>query len=381
MPIQYPTRFAPNVLSVVATVGMLACAPKVTDISQVPTLAAQAPEPVYFRHGTADIAAKADEEQISRVITALQADKRQTLFLAGYADPTGSEGANLTLSQARAAVVAERITKEGGIDEKRVIVRGMGELDRSGRTDADLRRVDFLFVKQGLIPTKDNDKVVEVLIEAGLIDPSARLARPPVGTPASAAAGTPTDANGTGERIVLTGLSDVDAVFAQVQGLLDLVQGAKADIAAGEDALRSALHITADGDLSEALQKLKADARGNIRIERVDGHPKLTAAGGASPEVTRAVTAINQFVGALARATRRLAQVPKQAQAIVAQAKTLPGAMPNMLKEAGLSAKELPKMIRPVKTNVRLTATVPKECAEVGKQAASTFKLVASTFT
>ena len=72
--------------------------------------------------------------------------------------------------------------------------------------------------------------------------------------------------------------------------------------------------------------------------------------------------------------------MPKQAQAIIGQAKTIPSTLPATLKSAGMGAKELRGMLKAVKKNLRLTASVPKECAAVGKQAASTFKTVGSSF-
>jgi hypothetical protein len=183
-----------------------------------------------------------------------------------------------------------------------------------------------------------------------------------------------------GENIVPTGLSDIDAVFSQVQGLLNLVRGARADIAKADLALRQALGVDAGGDLGEALQALKAEAKGAIKVETKGGKPRVVTKSGASPKVTQAVSSINALVNALAGATQKLAQVPKQAQAIIAQAKTIPGTLPNTLKEAGMSPRELPGMMKKVKTNIKLTASIPKECAQVGKDAASTFKMIASSF-
>jgi len=370
-------------LLLVGCIASTACAPKVTPVAELSgELQGQSPEPVYFKYGKADLAKKADEEQIARVAAALKADDRQYVFLAGYADPTGDPGANLALSQARAEVVRELLVAAAGVSEDRVIARGLGHLDKSGSGNATLRRVDFIFVQRGMAKPKGSDRIVASLVEAGLIDPTAQAVAPKASAGKDGGGGQ--GGNGAapveGENIVKTGLSDVDAVFAQVQGLLDLVRGARTDIATAELSLRSALGVTEGADLGDALKELKTEAKGSIQLKMNGARPSLSTRSGASPKVTKAVAGINGLVAALARATQKLAQVPKQAQAVIAQAKTVPSTLPNSLKEAGMAPKELPGMLRAVKKNIKLTASVPKECAQVGKDAASTFKMVASTF-
>ena len=357
-----------------------ACARKVTPPDD---LAGGVPEPVFFKYGKAELATKADREQVKRVSELLQSDDKQYVFLAGYADPTGTPGANLSLSQARAEVVREAVLEAGGIDDKRVIAKGMGELDRNNRGNTSLRRVDFIFVQRGMMPPKDSQRIVATLVDAGVIDLGAQAATEPKAKAKAKGgdAGDPVAAATAGEDIVPTGLRDIDAVFSQVPSLLDLVRGARADIARADVALRASLGAGAGGDLGEALSDLKADAKGAIKVTTKGGRPTVTTKPGASPEVVKAVGGINKLVAALAGATQKLAQVPKQAQAIIAQAKTIPGTLPNTLKEAGMSPRELPGMLKKVKTNIKLTASIPKECAQVGKDSATTFKTVIGSLT
>ena len=354
---------------------MAACAPKVTPPESFAD--GPPPEPVLFKYGKAELAGSADADRVAAAAALLKADDKQYLFLAGYADPTGTPGANLALSQARAEVVREQILQASGVDGKRVIARGLGEIDRNNRGNHSLRRVDFIYVQRGMVPPRDSQRIVGALVDAGVIDPGAQAASP---AESGGGADDPVAAAESGGDIVPTGLRDVDAVFSQVQGLLDLVRGARADIARAEVGLKTSLGATADGDLGEALATLKADAKGSIKVETKGGRPRVATKPGASPEVVRAVGGINKLIQALAAATQKLAQVPKQAQAIIAQAKTIPSTLPNTLKEAGMGARELPAMLKKVKTNIKLTASIPKECAQVGKDAASTFKMVASTF-
>ncbi len=356
----------------------LGCSPKLTPPAAITTAEAPAPpEPVFFAYGNAELAGPADKEQIAHAARILAKDPKQYLFLAGYADPSGTVGANLVLSKARADVVREQVLQASGVKADRVIARGLGELDRSGRVNTSLRRVDFIFVERGLLPPKDSDRIVGMLVEQGVIDPGAQASTTPA--PAARTPGAPPSA-GEADDIVTTGLADIDAVFAQVQTLLDLVRGAKSDIAKAESGLQSALGVAPGTSLEDSLAKLKTDAKGSIKVEMSGGKPRLGLKPGASPEVTKAVGGVNELIASLGRATKRLAEVPKQAQAIIGQAKTIPSTLPATLKSAGMGAKELPGMLKAVKKNLRLTASVPKECAAVGKQAASTFKTVGSSF-
>mgnify|MGYP003881450605 CR=1 FL=1 len=371
-PVSWIRRWSAALLFGVA----VGCAPKVTPPD---TFADGAPEPVYFKYGKAELASKDDTARVEAAAALLKGDDKQYLFLAGYADPTGKPGANMALSQARAEVVREAVLAASGVDEKRVIAKGLGELDRNNRGNTSLRRVDFIWVQRGLVPPKDSSRVVATLVEAGVIDPGAQAAAAPARSSGGSASADPVAAASSGENIVPTGLSDIDAVFSQVQGLLNLVRGARADIARADLALRTSLGIDAGGDLGDALKELKTEAKGAIKVETKGGKPRVTTKPGASPKVVKAVGGINQLVAALAGATQKLAQVPKQAQAIIAQAKTIPGTLPTTLKEAGMSPRELPGMMKKVKTNIKLTASIPKECAQVGKDAATTFKMVAAS--
>ena len=55
----------------------------------------------------------------------MKANPRARIAIAGYSDNVGTEAANMTLSQARAAAVMKRL--EGlGIDKSRMTVEGYG---------------------------------------------------------------------------------------------------------------------------------------------------------------------------------------------------------------------------------------------------------------
>ena len=92
------------------------------------------------------------------------------------------------------------------------------------------------------------------------------------------------------------------------------------------------------------------------------------------------MAAVNGLVRALVEATAKLTSVPKQAQAIIGEAKSLPAKLPTIAKNAGMGVKDVPKLAKAVKHNVKLTASVPAECGAVAKQAATTFKSIGGAF-
>lgn len=358
---------------------------------------AVAPPPVHFVYGKAELAGAEDEASVRQAVALLSADKRLEVVLLGFADPSGAAGANLELSHQRALVVQEMIV-QSGVSLARVHVRGVGE-QRFGGNPEDLRRVDFVFTRQKLLGGPPD--IDALLASMGIVTTEAQPSGPAAASagspPASASASSATakttagsapsatkapaaGAEGAEERIQPTGLRDVDSLFAKVQGLLDTVQGARKGITAAEAELYTVMGLAEGGSLSAALSALKTEAKGNLTLKVEGGKPRLSPKPGASPKVGQGVTAVNGLVKALADATAKLASVPKQAQAIIAEAKAIPGKVPTMAKDAGMGAKEVPKLLKAVKHNLKLTASIPKECAAVGTQAANTFRSIGAAF-
>ncbi|MFM2248329.1 MAG: OmpA family [Pseudomonadota bacterium] len=353
---------------------------------------AVAPPPVHFVYGKADLSGAEDEASIRQAVALLAADKRLEVVLLGFADPSGAVGANLELSHQRALVVQEKIV-QSGVPVARVHVRGVGE-QRVGGNPEDLRRVDFVFTRKKLLGgPPDIDALLASMgivttapLPAGAGGAEATAATAPAGgaakAPGTTAAADKAPAAGplAEDRIQPTGLKDVDSLFGKVQGLLDSVRGARKGITAAEGELYTVMGIGEGGSLSAALSALKAEAKGNLTLKVEGGKPRLSPKPGASPKVGQGVAAVNGLVKALADATAKLASVPKQAQAIIAEAKAIPGKVPTMAKDAGMGAKEVPKLLKAVKHNLKLTASIPKECAAVGTQAANTFRSIGAAF-
>ena len=357
-----------------------------------------APPPVHFRYGGAELDGPADTAAIQQAAALLKSDKRRMVVLLGFADPTGAAGANLELSHQRALVVQEQLVLLG-VPADRVLVRGVGE-QKVGGAPEDLRRVDFVFARKsftGKAPDIDallremgvqtDASVAPVGVASG--GDSAGSGAASIGASSGAssaktASGAPDSAKAAGDddplQIMSTGLKEIDSVFTKVQGLLDTVRGARGGIQKAEGELYAAMGLAEGGTLTAALTKLKEDAKGNITVKMEAGKPKVSTKPGAPPSAAKGVAAVNGLVRSLVDATAKLASVPKQAQAIIGEAKALPGQLPTIAKNAGMGVKELPKLAKAVKHNIKLTASVPAECAAVAKQAATTFKSIGGAF-
>lgn len=109
------------------------------------------------------------------------------------------------------------------------------------------------------------------------------------------------------------------------------------------------------------------------------GKPKVAVKPGASPKVTQAVGAINELVAAMSKASADLATVPKDAMALVQEAKALPGQVPSMAKSAGLKPTQVPKVLKGVKSNIGALGSIPGEIKALVDDITSMFKLIQQT--
>ncbi|HLK12118.1 MAG TPA: OmpA family protein [Candidatus Binatia bacterium] len=79
---------------------------------------------IYFDVGSADIGPEGQRE-LRWFIQQMQPYPKAVFLIQGFADSTGTEGANQTLSEDRAGAVASYLRAQG-IDSSRLIVQGYG---------------------------------------------------------------------------------------------------------------------------------------------------------------------------------------------------------------------------------------------------------------
>ncbi|EKF20479.1 OmpA family domain-containing protein [Nitratireductor pacificus pht-3B] len=94
---------------------------------------------VYFDTGRAEIKPESDPA-LGEMARLLEADPALTVYIVGHTDNVGSLAANVTLSQARAAAVVERLAADFGIDRARLSPQGVASLAPLANNSAETGR-------------------------------------------------------------------------------------------------------------------------------------------------------------------------------------------------------------------------------------------------
>ncbi len=82
---------------------------------------------LYFDTGKADVKPES-QPQLAEMVKLLQADPSLKVYIVGHTDNQGSLDSNTTLSLQRAQAVVAALVKEGRIDAKRLVARGVASL-------------------------------------------------------------------------------------------------------------------------------------------------------------------------------------------------------------------------------------------------------------
>lgn len=116
---------------------------------------------VNFNSGTTDITNPSDERVVDEAAEIL-ASSKWSVILVGLADSQGNDDTNRALSIARAESIAEMLRAKTDVDDKRIIVHGIGEKLAVGESLRE-RKVEFVFFKD------KGQSVQEVVVESGVL--------------------------------------------------------------------------------------------------------------------------------------------------------------------------------------------------------------------
>ena len=374
--------------------------------------------PVYFQSGSTALANQDDYFAVARAVENLQKDSNVYLLLVGYADPEGDPAANAALSLERAQTIRGLIVEQAGVSGDRILVVALGEESNASDMQA-ARRVEFIFQ---LVPAGSGAPNSQSILSAAAAEAQALADsyddpdpydEPRVyedldadtGESSSSSSDTDTGDSSsssdtdTGEEekpkrekkekkskekeqldILPTGIAEFDTFFSQVTPLVNTLRSAAGRIDEANTNLNQVMGLAADADPAGALEELVASAKGSIKLSMNGTKPSLSVDPSAPGQVQEGVQAVNGLVTAMAGAVADLAQVPTQAQALVAQAKALPSQVPTAVKSAGLSMGEMGSVAKAVKQNVKVTIGIPTEAAAVLKSSKDTLQMVSSSF-
>jgi len=356
---------------------MVGCWPKKATVSAV--------DPVHFSSGSSQLAQQTDYIRIGQAVQQLQENSNLYLLVVGYSDPSGSAETNQRLSQARAEYVRSLVL-EGGADGSRVLTKGAGETS-DGSSVSESRRCEFVFYEgsKGAPPSADT------VMASGSSGSSSADSSGDAVADASGSSGKSDKKSKSKKKkkkgdelpdltLAKTGLTDIDSFFGKVQPLIDSLMSALTRVRDARTKLEEVLGMASGDTLDAALGEMLAQAPGAVKLKLVNGKPQLSVSASAPSQVGQGVTAVNGLVGALGGAVKDLAPIPNQAKALIAEAKALPAKVPNIAKEAGLSAGETLKAVKAVKDNVVVVTKIPTEVVKLGKEAAETFKVIQGAF-
>jgi hypothetical protein len=391
-------------------------------------------DPVRFASGSSRLAGPEDQARVEEAAAQLKSNPRLYVVLVGYSDAGGRPESNLALSQSRADFVAD-LLKGAGCDDRRLFARGLGTAPGSNNNKPEDRRVEFVFYSSapGELPTAD------AILASRDAPPAAAPADPPPSpapaarsaktsarsgdddgfrsartrsgdddgfktTKSSSATSSTREASTAGEEktskkedkssgkartekkvkerkdMEVCGLKDLDAFFAKGQALLTKLRTNQDRIATARASLGTLMGLGADADMATALGELKALAVGSFSIKMEGIKPRVAVKPTAPPKAAQGVQAVNGLVDAMGRATLDLATLPKDAMALVNEAKALPAKVPNMAKDAGLKPLEIPGVLKIVKNDIALLTTLPGEAQDLLAECKDTFDLIKQTF-
>ncbi len=173
-------------------------------------------------------------------------------------------------------------------------------------------------------------------------------------------AGDTDSADGGDPGIRTLGVAEADAVFVQVDAILK-------ELETLQGALDSARHNLAR--VAQLNGMTPADYLAEVRGGAIDlglsvqvqgGRPKVSVRPGLQGELGEAAGAVQAVGEAAAQAVEAVPKLVEKTEALVEAARGLAEAGPKVVKSAGISPMQVPRVVGDLKHNMQLTATLPK---------------------
>lgn len=186
---------------------------------------------------------------------------------------------------------------------------------------------------------------------------------------------------GKNEDIVLTGFKSLDKVLKEVADIDARIDSAEDAMAKAKRSLNVALELEKGTPLKDAIADLKVKGGDNLRVAMNGKIPKLTVADAAPTNIVTAVTAVNDMSSALVTSIEDLAGVPTDVKELSKAVNKLPDKAKKEFSGDPIGALfKAPKLIKSLKGNAQVTASLPGRSVDVSKRATSMVTLVGTTF-
>jgi len=181
--------------------------------------------------------------------------------------------------------------------------------------------------------------------------------------------------------IMLTGFKSIDKVFRQVSDIDARIDGAETALSSAKRNLNVALQLEKGTPLKDAIADLRVKGGDNLRVVMKGKTPQLTVSSMAPTNITTAATAVNDMSSALITSIEDLAGVPKEIKQLTKAVENLPNKAKKEFQGDPIGALfKAPKLIKSIKGNAEITASLPKRSVDVSKRASSMVSLVGTSF-
>ena len=171
-------------------------------------------------------------------------------------------------------------------------------------------------------------------------------------------------------KIVDTGFSEFDGVFGRARDLQGTVKGEYDTIVGARSNVNTALGMTPEKTLREALEDLKAKAEGKIQLVMDGRIPRLQAKEAMPENIQKGIDAVNGLADQSAKSQEAADKLQPQTEALVEESKGFPAKVPGLVKnpfEVGKKAKivnndckavaQLPERVNGLRSEAQGTAT------------------------
>ncbi len=180
-------------------------------------------------------------------------------------------------------------------------------------------------------------------------------------------------------KVELTGIPSVDKVFKQLKQLDGTVNSALKHRTKTHKNINTALGLK-NATLPQALNHIKSEAKGKVRISMQGRTPHLEATDALPPDILAGIEAINSGMKHYGKALQEVAKIPKQSKALAQKIKAAPKDIKSEFLSNPTLAFKVPKGLKITKTNLGIAKSLPGRSKKVVKGINTDTKLIVTTF-
>ena len=186
------------------------------------------------------------------------------------------------------------------------------------------------------------------------------------------------------DQITLVGIASFDEVFSEAKSVDDALTNARKQRHQARKNVNSVMGLDKKTAFGDALNELNQRANGKVKVAMKGNTPSLSVSDAVPTNVQEAIDAVNSAISLYSSLAKELQDVPPRCKAAVKKAKKLE--VSELKDELGgftLNISELRERIDTVKqfkTNLEVTAGLPKKAQNLISNLAGDVQAVSSVF-